>query len=80
LRNKLEVLIPAHLQDVFNAQKFSEDEFILGTTHLVRCSVPINHFSIECRQRVPLESVLADLKKFSSVLEVELVELINKVP
>ena len=35
-------------------------------------------FIADCRKRVPLESVRTDLREYSSSLENELVELINK--
>jgi len=38
----------------------------------------VDHFIGECRKRVPLESLLNDLKLYSQALDNQLVELINK--
>ena len=50
----------------FNKEAFVKDDFSVDT------------FIADCRRRVPLESVLVDLRHYASSLENDLVELINK--
>jgi len=50
---------------------FNKDVFSLDT-------FKVDAFIADCRKRVPLESVLADLKEYSQSLDGELLELINK--
>ena len=41
-------------------------------------SFKVDSFINDCKKRVPLDSVLADLREYSASLDTELVELINK--
>lgn len=66
---------------------FSSSSFSASTSYQPLCfskdvfakeNFNVDAFIADCRKRVPLESVLHDLKEYANSLDNELIELINK--